>query len=159
VNLATIIGSAILSKRRGIPPGKGTIDRSRSITPTITPVLVAWVGLPTPPETSAKCHSRKFGSLPAATFRRSVTLLSFSGWRCGSELTPADPLYLFCTCTGTFCRFWQIEPFEFSKSFENFKIVADRLLPPSYPLFSDLHSDAALCPWAFQEYTRQRSLR
>jgi hypothetical protein len=36
-----------------------------------------------------------------------------------SELTPADRLYLFCTCTVAFCRFLSIEPNEFTKSFEN----------------------------------------
>ena len=49
---------------------------------------------------------------------------------CKSELTPADLLYLFCTCTRAFCRFSPIEPFEFSKSFENPKIGVDRLPPP-----------------------------
>jgi len=49
------------------------------------------------------------------------------------ELTSADLLYLFCTCTAAFCRFLPIEPIEFSKSFENPRIVADRLPPP--PLF------------------------
>jgi hypothetical protein len=56
----------------------------------------------------------------------------------GSELTPADLLYLFCTCTVGFCRFLPIELFRFSRSFENLRIVADRLPPPPYPLFSDL---------------------
>ena len=46
------------------------------------------------------------------------------------SLTWADLLYLFCTFTGAFYRFQPIEPIEFSKSFENLKIVADRLPPP-----------------------------
>jgi hypothetical protein len=46
------------------------------------------------------------------------------------ELTSADLLYLFCTCTAAFCRFLPIEPIELSKSFENSTIVADRLPPP-----------------------------
>jgi hypothetical protein len=46
------------------------------------------------------------------------------------RLTPADLLSLFCTCTRAFCRFSPIEPIEFSKSFENSTIVADRLPPP-----------------------------
>ena len=44
--------------------------------------------------------------------------------------TQADRLYLFCTWIAGFCRFLPIEPIEFSKSFENLKIVADRLPPP-----------------------------
>jgi hypothetical protein len=42
-----------------------------------------------------------------------------------SVLTVADPLYLFCTCTAAFYRFLPIV--EFSTSFENSKIVVDRL--------------------------------
>jgi hypothetical protein len=57
---------------------------------------------------------------------------------CESDLTPADLLYLFCTCTAAFCRFSPIEPIEFSKSFENPPIEADRLPPPPKPVFSDL---------------------
>jgi len=56
--------------------------------------------------------------------------------------SPADAggsrVYLFCTCTRAFCRFLLIEPIEFSKSFEKSTIVADRLPPPTKPLFSDL---------------------
>lgn len=44
-------------------------------------------------------------------------------------LTAADSLYLFCTRTAAFCRFLPIEPIEISKSFENSRIVADRLPP------------------------------
>lgn len=47
-----------------------------------------------------------------------------------SELTRADLLYLFCTCTRAFYRFLPIETIEFAKSFENSRIVADRLPPP-----------------------------
>lgn len=34
----------------------------------------------------------------------------------GSELTPADLLYLFCTSIAALCRFLPLEPIEFSKS-------------------------------------------
>jgi len=52
--------------------------------------------------------------------------------RCYHEwkLTTADPLYLFCTCTAAFRRFLPIEPFVFSKTFENLHTAADRLPPP-----------------------------
>jgi hypothetical protein len=53
------------------------------------------------------------------------------------ELTSADLLYLFCTCTGAFCRFLPIEPIAFSKSFENLTIVADRLPPPPPKSFNE----------------------
>jgi hypothetical protein len=60
---------------------------------------------------------------------------------CGkAELTRAEPLYLFCTCTGAFRRFW---PIEYSKSFENSTIVADRL-PPPLPLFLSKSGHRAL---------------
>ena len=55
---------------------------------------------------------------------------SVKSWLCESELAAADLLYLFCTCTGAFCRFLPIERIEFSKSFDNLRIVADRLPPP-----------------------------
>jgi hypothetical protein len=54
----------------------------------------------------------------------------FVKYACESKLTPADLLYLFCTCTGAFHRFSPIEPFEFLKSFENSTTLADRLPPP-----------------------------
>jgi hypothetical protein len=46
------------------------------------------------------------------------------------SLTWADLLYLFCTFTGAFYRFQPIEPIELLKSFENPRIVADRLGRP-----------------------------
>jgi hypothetical protein len=58
---------------------------------------------------------------------------SVKSWLCESELAAADLLYLFCTCTGAFCRFLPIERIEFSKSFDILRIVADRLPPPPYP--------------------------
>ena len=65
--------------------------------------------------------------------------LSFQEWRCALELTAADLLYLFCTCTEAFCRFWPIEPIDFAKSFENSRIVADRLPPPPKPYLRVSH--------------------
>jgi hypothetical protein len=44
-------------------------------------------------------------------------LLPAMAWE--SELTAADLLYLFCTCTAAFYRFSPIEPIDFAKSFEN----------------------------------------
>jgi hypothetical protein len=51
-----------------------------------------------------------------------------------SVLTPADSLYLFCTCTAAFLRFSPIEPIDFAKSFEHSTIVADRLPPSGFGL-------------------------
>jgi hypothetical protein len=44
--------------------------------------------------------------------------------------------YLFRTCAMAFYHFSPIELIEFSKSFENSKIVADRLPAPPYPFSS-----------------------
>jgi hypothetical protein len=64
-----------------------------------------------------------------------MRLLTVSAWLESAAVlrTQADPLYLFCTCTRAFCRFLLIELFEFSNSFENSPIVADRLPPPPPP--------------------------
>jgi len=46
------------------------------------------------------------------------------------EADDGGSVYLFCTCTAAFRRFLPIEPFVFSKTFENLHTAADRLPPP-----------------------------
>jgi hypothetical protein len=80
-------------------------------------------------EESATRICRKIEPSPLRRPRAHVPA-SVKSWLCESEQAAADLLYLFCTCTAAFCRFLPFEPIEFSKSFENSKIVADRLPPP-----------------------------
>ena len=68
--------------------------------------------------------------------RGKMRLPMFSTWVARSPRTSSGRRRICCLCLRTvpFCRFSLIEHFEFSKSFENLKIVADRLPPPP-PLF------------------------
>jgi hypothetical protein len=91
-----------------------------------------------PVESSRESEAVPCRVVPTASDEADVRLLMVSalvGVRC-CRRTRAGPLYLFCTCTRAFCRFSPIEPIEFSKSFENSTIVADRLPPPPNPFSS-----------------------